>query len=257
MSAARPSSRLVFVLFALLGVLTAQNAIARDVDSLGVYGERRRHDDDQWLALELRFGPYTPDVDGEFSGATPYASTFGDDTRFCGQLEVDWQLLRIPSFGSLGPGLGLGYTHSSGKALVTGSTTRSQQSTGLTIWPFYLVGVLRVDVLARDTSIPLVPYAKLGLGYALWSVSDGDDTAKDEEGRVGRGSSYGPQFALGGMFLLDALDRDGAGSLDYSVGVKHSYIFAEWYKSQLDNFGSGDAMQVGTSTFFLGLAIEL
>ena len=31
-----------------------------------------------------------------------------------------------------------------------------------------LQAVLRVDVLARETPIPIVPYAKLGLGSAIW-----------------------------------------------------------------------------------------
>jgi hypothetical protein len=119
----------------------------------------------------------------------------------------------------------------------------------------YAVAVFRVDVLARETLVPLVPYAKGGLGYALWWASDGDGLAR-EEGVVGEDTSYGWQFALGGMLLLDSFDRDSAVEMDTATGVNNSYFFLEWYYSDLDCFG-GDCMQVGTSTWMLGLALEI
>jgi hypothetical protein len=44
--------------------------------------------------------------------------------------------------------------------------------------------------------------------------------------------------------------------MDAATGVNNSYFFLEWYNSQLDGFG-GDQMQVGTSTWMLGLAFEI
>jgi hypothetical protein len=244
-------------LAAFLTLSTAANA--QGVDEFGAYGGREEHyhGSPQNAAFELRIGPYRPGVDQGVSGQ-PFEDTFGNDTRILLGMEVDWQALRIPHFGSFGPGFGWGYTKFSADALLgDGSGERSAQSTSLEIMPMYVVGVLRVDVLARDTIVPLVPYAKVGLGYALWWVGDGDGTARAEDGTVGRGSSYGYHYALGLMLLLDIVDRAAAAQMDYASGINNSYLFFEWYGSQLDGFGSGDQMQVGTNTWTLGLAFEI
>ncbi len=247
-------------LFGALSALTlvAGHAAAQGVDELGTYGglEKWQYESPQHAAVELRFGPYTPSVDDEFSGATPYADAFGDKNRYLLGLEVDWQLLQIPSFGTLGPGIGIGYTTASGKARVASTGTESDQETSLSILPMYLVGVLRIDVFAQDLGIPFVPYGKLGLGYALWWSNSGDDTARDDAGIIGRDTSYGWQFALGGMLHLDIFDPRSAADMDMSTGVNNSYLFIEWYVSHLDGFG-GDKMDVGTNTWMLGLALEL
>lgn len=234
------------------------NALAQGVDEMGPYGgleKRHQAESEQNAAFELRFGPYRPEVDSELGGPTPFEDTFGDDNRYLFGIEVDWQVLRIPMFGSFGPGIGWGYTSFSGDALLAdGSGNRSAQETSLSIMPMYAVGVLRVDVLARETVIPLVPYAKAGFGYALWWAGDGDGTASADDGTTGRGASYGFQFALGGMFLLDIIDQTSAVEMDVTTGVNNSYFFLEWYRSQL---GSGDQMKVGTNTWMLGLALEI
>ena len=186
--------------------------------------------------IEARFGAYNPRVDSSVPNGTPYADTFGSKTRFMFGLEGDWQVVRFPHFGTLGPGLGWGYTRASGYARLTSNLDeRTDETTSLTIMPIYLVAVLRVDVLAREIGIPLVPYAKLGMGTALWWSADGGKTAY-ADGVKGTGISYGPQYALGGMFLLDVLDRQTARDADVSLGINNSYVFGEWYGSELDAF---------------------
>lgn len=233
-------------------------AQAQGIDEFGAYGgrENEMYASPQNAALEIRFGRYLPNVDDEFNGAaTPFADTFGDSNRYLIGLELDWQVLRIPHFGSLGPGIGWGYTKATAGAIVARTGERSEQETSLAIMPMYLVGVLRVDVLATDLGIPLVPYGKLGLGYAMWWSRSGDDSARDDNGAIGRSTSYGWQWALGGMLLLDALDPRSAAEMDENSGVNNSYFFVEWYNSYLDGFG-GDRMEVGTNTWMLGLALE-
>jgi len=53
-----------------------------DVDDLGTlrYNDRR-FESPQHVALEFRVGRYVPDVDSEFTTATPYETTFGSDNR--------------------------------------------------------------------------------------------------------------------------------------------------------------------------------
>jgi hypothetical protein len=244
------------VLGLILGLSHVASAKAQGVDEFGAYGRIANHGESSQIGLvEARFGPYNPNVDKSVSGS-PYKDTFGDSTRYMLGLEGDWQLLRIPHLGTLGPGLGWGYTRSSGYARLTSDPGQlSGEKTALTIMPIYLVAVLRADVLPREFGIPIVPYAKLGLGTAFWWSTDGGETAY--AGNVkGTGISYGPQYALGGMFLLDVLDQTTARDADVSLGINNSYLFAEWYGSELDAFGSNKRLNVGANTWVVGLAIE-
>ena len=244
---------------ALASIAMAAPAHAQGVDHFGAYGGNERtgrFESPQNFAFEARFGPYVPNVDDEFSNATPFEDIFGNDNRYLVGVEVDWQVLKIPLFGTFGPGFGWGFTTMSGDAPLADGTGFSAQDTTLTIMPMYVVGVLRVDVIAKETKIPLVPYAKLGLGAAPWWVGDGEQTARDDQDSVGRDISYGYQYALGGMLLLDFFDPGAALELDNTVGVNNSYFFMEWYVSRLDGF-DGSKMQVGTNTWMLGLALEI
>jgi hypothetical protein len=225
-------------------------------DELGHYERyRRANETPQNVAIELRFGHYHPEVDDGLNG-TPYDTTFGSKKRYFMGLEVDWQVLRIPGFGTFGPGVGIGYTKATGKAPFKDGSGISDQDTALAVVPMYAVAVLRADVIARETLVPLVPYVKAGLGYALWSASDAGIASRDANGVIGHGHSYGYHVALGGMLMLDAFDRADARAADSSIGLNHSYIFAEWFKSKLDGFGSTDRMSVGTSSWAAGLAME-
>src|SRR5690606_25575155 len=137
-------------------------------DELGAYNRRHApYESPQTVAFELRFGRYVPDADEGVEG-TPFADVFGGSSRYYGGLELSWQALRIPYVGTFGPGFGIGYTRATAKALLESGEGRSSQPTSLTIIPMYVVGVLRADELSRRTPVPLVPYAKLGVGYAIW-----------------------------------------------------------------------------------------
>jgi hypothetical protein len=227
------------------------------VDEFGGYGSRRgvQSESKQEAAFELRFGRYVPEVDSELN-STPFQSTFGGDSRYTFGIEVDWQLLRIPHFGTIAPGIGWGYTKFSADAKYADGSGVSSSATTLAIMPMYLVGVVRADVISRDLKIPLVPYAKLGLGYGLWWSADGKSTAQ-YNGKKGRGASYGLTYALGAMFLLDVLSPDDAVTADGSLGINNSYIFAEWFRPQLDGFGSAKVLDIGSSSWVLGIALEI
>jgi hypothetical protein len=225
------------------------------VDEFGAYGTARHAESSQIGLVEARFGVYNPRVDKSVPGA-PYRDTFGDSNRYIVGLEGDWQATRIPHLGTLGPGLGWGYTRSSGYARLTSDLDRlSDEETSLTIMPIYLVAVLRADVLPREFGIPIVPYAKFGLGTAVWWSADGGETAYAGDVK-GTGFSYGMQYAIGGMFLLDVLDRQTARDADVSLGINHSYVFGEWYGSELDAFSSNKRLNAGAHTWAVGLAIE-
>lgn len=239
----------------------APRARAQDADT-----ERLRNADaaargdvsPQHAALELRFGPYSPKVDESLP--TPvYADFFGDADRYMFGVEVDWQAWRAPYVGTLGVGVGWGYTQMSGANKVPQNTTPEQappdiaQESTLNIMPLSALGVLRVDTFARNLGVPLVPYAKLGMAWAFWWVDDGIGTAANDAGTKGRDVSVGYQAALGGMFLLDIIDPAGALAAEAESGVNNSYIFFEW---SMSNYG-GNQMNVGSNNWVTGLAFEL
>ena len=236
----------------------SQSARAQGVDEFGGYGSRRgvQSESKQEAAFELRLGRYLPEVDSQL-GSTPFQDTFGGDNRYMFGAEVDWQVLRIPHFGTLAPGLGWGYTKFTAKAKYADGSGVSSSSTRLNIMPMYLVGVVRADVIPREFKIPLVPYAKLGFGYGMWWSSDGQRSARAPDGRKGRGGSYGLTYALGAMFLLDVLNEDDAVTADAATGINNSYIFAEWFRPQLDGFGSNKVLDISSSSWLLGIALEI
>jgi hypothetical protein len=253
---------------ASLGAVAALSLFATEARAQGTEGpgylstrDPRRFDSPQNFAFELRLGPYTPDIDSEFGDLAvedrPFRKTFGKGKGFHFGFELDWQALRIPYLGTFGPGFGWSRTSRTAKAFeLNSTTTRSGEDTTIAIMPMYLVGVLRVDHFARTYGVPLVPYAKAGLGFALWSasISTGVVTRDDV---LGRGRSWGTHFAVGGAFLLDVLDPSAASSMDKSIGVNNTYAYIEWMRSDLgDLIESKAQMRVGTSTWVAGLALE-
>jgi hypothetical protein len=207
------------------------------------------------FAFELRFSPYAPRVDSEpaLGGNTPYANSFGTMSRLLGQAEFDWQALKSDSLGSLGLGLAVGYTEMTGNAFQAGTTTASREETTLAIMPGYLVAVGRFDLLARRYKIPFVPFAKAGLGYGYWRASTSDGLSQ-ANGKSGTGLSLGLHVAGGIAFELDWLDRESARSLA-NGGIKHSYLYAEYFSSQLGLAGS--PLRVGANAFSFGFAFAL
>jgi hypothetical protein len=209
----------------------------------------------QYAAFEVRFGSYSPKIDQSANGDV-YSDFFGDKHRYIFGIEGDWQAWRAPYIGTLGIGVGWGYTQMSASNQVPPGAADpgpiSQQST-LNIMPFYAVGVLRVDTFARNFHVPIVPYGKFGFAYAFWWVNDGVSTATSDDGTRARDTSRGIQAAVGGMFLLDVLEPSIARAADGNSGVNNSYIFFEWAMS---NYG-GDQMNVGSNGWVTGLAFEM
>ena len=242
---------------------------ARADDRTGVLeGRHHRYESPQRFALEFRFTRYTPRIDSapELNGQTPYQNTFGTMPRLELSTEFDWQVLRVPHLGTLGPGVSIGYTSMSAKARAHADPTQvSGESTSLDIFPMYAVVVLRADVFAREMQIPLVPYVKGGVGYALWrSYNDGgtsqaslDSTNPSSDKVSGKGHTFGSHVAAGIALHLNQFDNAAAVNLDNSVGINHTYFFAEYMLSQLTGLGQSSALYVGTNTWTLGLAFEM
>jgi hypothetical protein len=243
------------------------------------------------FTIEMRFGPYLPNVDGGVPAQngvakTPFADVFGLDCSattptFTGSvsprilfgLEVDYHPIRIPYVGSLGPGVGWSFTSFSNQAQVTasprGAPQCSQESTSLTIMPMHGSFVLRADELMRRTGIPLVPYGKVGAGVAWWRSSNDTGTeeicgtatapvrckpANSSTAVHGSGLTPSMHFAVGLALSLNFLEPQASARLDATSGVRHAYLFGEYYNDQLQLVSN--AMHVGVSSFVGGLAVD-
>ena len=222
------------------------------------------------FAFEVRFAPYWPHVDDEpgLTGA-PYEATFGNDAQFYFGLEFDYMPIRIPYVGTLGAGVGWGYTWASapadyldcpGESKPGDVECESSDETSLDIMPMHASVVLRADELMRRTGVPIVPYGKFGFGWAYWSTSTAAGVSEiavegESENLFGQDVTIGLHIALGAALALNWIDARSAGSLRESTGIAHMYLMAEWMNAMLNGFGGGQ-MYVGTSTFVTGLAAD-
>jgi hypothetical protein len=219
-----------------------------------LYREREPAESPQHFQLEFRFSPYYPNIDSApgITGA-PYEKSFGTSPRLLAAFEFDWQAFRIPHFGTIGPALSAGYTSASGSATYASNGAESPESTSLEVFPMYAVAVLRVDVLNREFKVPLIPYAKGGVGVGFWRASN-DSGTSSSGGVSGKGMTWGTQFALGIGLSLNWLDRRAARGLDGAIGINDTQLFFEWMWMNLNGFGATDKLYVGASTFAAGLS---
>ncbi len=246
---------------ALASLLTAGAARAQYVGTDMATRPHVAPESPQHFALEARFGAFTPAVDTEpsLNGKTPYADIFGTSPQLLAGAELDWEALRIPHFGTFGPGLGGGYMRTSANAKFTephNGQTVSGEQTSLEIIPFYGVAVLRIDTFWRDYGVPLVPWVKLGVGVAFWRASNTLGTSSFNS-TSGEGHSIGTHFALGLGLNLNAFDESAAKEFDNTMGVNGTYLFAEWTREDLAGLGfQNDPMRVGGNEWTFGLALE-
>jgi hypothetical protein len=261
--ALRPRRLWPLALAACLAVaLGASSARADDETGVLLVASHKSYETPERFLLEVRFGLYHPRVDADpaLHGATPYESTFGDTANFEIATEFDWLAYRIPHLGTIGPGFGAGYTEASALApLVTpqpNGMNLSGESTSLTIFPMYGVFVLRADVIDRELRVPLVPYAKFGLGWALWRASNSAGTSVSSNGVVGEGTTLGLHGAIGLSVDLNFLDRAAARGFDNAMGVNHTYAFVEAFWANLSGLGQAHALNVGAYTWSAGLALS-
>lgn len=262
------------IVFALAALALPALTSAQTLELGPADGGHNRHESPQNFAAELRFSPWQPVIDSEFTTGGPFLAYFGESDgnggrrvtdRLLSALELDWQALRINPVGSLGLGVSAGYSSFTATAPVTATGASSGQNSTLNILPMYAVAVLRLDVLARRTVIPLVLYGKAGVAASYWWITSGDQlarrnglspTAPDngrDLGQAATGLSYGWQLAAGAMIRLDWLEPRAQRAWDLQMGVNHSYIFAEY---MLVRDWDRPQLRLGSQTWAFGLAFE-
>jgi hypothetical protein len=254
--------------FAAVLFTFARPALAQEDREEPLGGKHHLYESPQHFAIELRFAPFFyPDIDSDpaLHGCQPFKGVFGSSPSLLFSGEFDWQTIRIPHLGTIGPGIGAGVvSFSSNAPTAIGSSggcditsTASGEQTGLNIYPFYAVAVLRADALWKDLGVPFVPYAKLGPALAYWQASNTLGISKDRQGSTGQGITWGSQLALGISFNLNVLDPYTARNFDESMGVNNTYLFVEWTDANLSGLWiQPNALRVGAATWTFGLTWE-
>ena len=278
------------LLTALVGLPAAHAEIGR-TRALGpaptIEKKKRDFASPQWFAFELKFGPYSPEIDSAPGVGAPYAELFGSvqtkdgvtslkqpKAQLLTEIEFDVQLLK--KVGTLGLGLNVGFFRNSAKGfrypdgmgnascdpLVGAGCTRSGDRTALNVLPVALLAVYRFDYLAKRWRVPLVPYAKIGLGYAFWWIEGGGgarDIATANIGgktQKGAGGTWGWTARPGLAFQLDVIDPPTARTMDSELGINHAYLFAELNYMDYSGFGQKNRMRLTDLTYSIGLAFE-
>ncbi len=211
----------------------------------------------QHFAVELRFGPYLPDVDGEFGGAFhPYRDYFGDSQKLLSQVEFDYEIFH--RFGTVAVGLGVGYfTVSANSPVASGTGASSGDSSSLSLIPASASAIYRFDYFLERSRFPLVPFGKLGLDYAYWRITDGNsEIATDSLGTEGRGGSMGWHAALGLQLVLDFFDWESARGFDADMGVNHTSLLFQYTYADISGLGRSGQLHVGDANWSLGLMFQ-
>jgi hypothetical protein len=247
---------------ALLTLLAAPRAsrgqdLSTEASLVEGEGPLNRYKSPQQFAFELTFGPYRPDIDGEFNGArTPYKDYFGSGQNLLTRIEFDYQFWH--RYGSIAAGIGVGYFSVTGTAPVANGTgLPSGDQSQLKVIPVSLSAVYRFDYFLQERGFPLVPFGKLGLDWAYWQNTDGNgNIAEADSGGHGRGGTLGWHVAGGLALTLDFLDPDAAHDFDQDLGVNHTALTFEFYHADISGLGEANRLHVGDTNWTLGLLIE-
>jgi hypothetical protein len=175
----------------------------------------KSYDSAENIGIELKIGPYNPDV-----GNDAFKRTYPNDDGLLLRFELDVIAYRLKDVLYLNVGGGFGWADYKGPArnLDTGSATGEKDE--LEMFPLSLVGVFRVDALARLLDVPLIFAGKFGY---IWFIWDNDKGGADMKNGISHGLVWATQAALD----LDFFDESAARMLDDEWGINHSYLFFE------------------------------
>jgi len=209
--------------------------------------------------VTLHFGTYVPQIDSQFTNATPWDDVFGNETMLLMGFEAGYELYK--AHGVLEIDVGWRYGWIDGTALDANGDASNDQ-VGFNFMPFTASVRYRWDWAALRHNIPLVPYVKVGLTAALWWSTNGKDEVSNTRdangtGREGRGMTLGWHVGGGIQLLLDSLAPGMAADFDNDAGVNNSYLFAEILYTDLSDFGSSTSIDLGDTAFSFGLMFEL
>ncbi len=221
---------------------------------MAVFASSASAESDRNVLVELKFGPYLPNIDHEFSTKQPFRDVFGTSQRLMTRIEFDYEF--FTGFGVAAVGASLGYSQFKGKGLLA-TGEKAEDSTKMHLVPLSLDLIYRFDWLWQRHNVPFVPFVKGGIDCYVWWVTNGvGDVARGSGGARGRGATFGGHLSLGMSFVLDSLAPQMAQTFDVEMGVNNTMIFVEYVFSWVDDFGASRSWDLGSRTFLAGVAFE-
>lgn len=224
----------------------AQNGNNNDIRTPRDYRSPQR------FTLDLRGGPYRPNIDSEpgLTG-TPYADVFGTSSPWMWRAELDWDFLKT-RWGRVGVGLSGGFWEALGRGFDLDTGERVNDTVLFNVAPYTAVLVYRADFLWTRWNIPFVPFARGGYGLVRWSTRTGQISEVGDA--RGAGWGHGFEVSAGLQFVLDFLDPGASLALDQELGVNYSAIFVEFGRNEWRGANGlrldGNNIQVGLSFAF-------
>jgi len=197
----------------------------------------------RWGTFELSFSAYRPNIDAEFGGsAAPYNAAFGGNHN--PMLRLDFAKALLTGYGELDVGIGVGYWEKYGHGFNPPELGGGPSSdpTALKIVPTRLSVTYHFDQLAEMYRwFPLAPYVRFSLERYNWWVNNGSGNTAEAGARSGYGSTNGYSISGGIAVLLDSIDPDLAREADRDTGINHTYLFVDFTKSYIKDFGSSSS----------------
>ena len=197
-------------------------------------------------AIQLRLGTYRPRMQDEGLSSDVYDDFFGSSMLL---FELEGQRFFYQGYGSAGVSVSAGYAekYAEGTPAPGTPTTGPIEKSGLQVFPLSLGVFYRLDYPALRWGVPLVPYAEATLRYIPYRFANSAANVK--------GGKRGYGFTGGVQLMLDFLEPSMARSLDSDLGVNHTYLFAEYTRTEVNNFGKG-GLDLSSRGWMFGFALD-
>lgn len=221
----------------------ALSALANQRADTAYSAARQKPQSPRW-SIELRFGPYRPQVSSNKEVSDLYNLVFASqsNTWFKGRpmqmgLQTDFYPFR--QFGLVGLFGRVSYWRASGRTRLcldgeqnavqctktsVLNSVRGADQAELSSVPLTLGVVWRYDALRRLTAVPIDFNLKAGLDYHIWWANSGNTTSM-YQGHKARGATLGYNVSIGTSFGLEMFSRSTLASRN--SGVK-SALFVEY-----------------------------
>lgn len=189
--------------------------------------------------LSFGIGAYRPSPGNE-----AFDIVYPDDNGPLLLVEFDFYLYRIPFLGPIGLGVAGGWSGYKGLACIADTITPtgctpSTETAKFSIFPLNIMAVLRIDALARKTSVPFVFTGKVGFNSVFFNESI--------SGSKSSGRSHGFGWAAQIALELNFINERRANALDEDWGINSSFFFFEFAGSDANS-----RAPVGDNFYFTG-----
>ncbi len=197
---------------------------------------------DPWGSLEIGAGPFSPRVDSEFNGATPYRDVFGGAPGPMFRLHVARVLWSRNGTAELG--FRTGFFCKAGHAVQSSNpSVKTGDRSALYVVPTSLTLTYRTDQLPQRFGIPVVFYGRVALERYNWWVTKQDKWTQN-------GATNGYSATLGTALVLDFLDVAASRDLELETGILHTGLYFDVTWDRVNDFGSKKSWDLSAKKLF-------